>query len=310
MTKSRQIAYLAALLNALIWGAAMPLVKPSLDIITPHQFLFLRYILAAACTLPLLIWAIAKHHLPLKKLPLIIGIELLSLTALLLIYVGLQKTAALQASFILNTTPIFATIAGIMFLKEREEKNEWFGMGLAVAGTTMLLASPLLQGENLAHFSPIGNLIILAAVLMDVFRLSLMKKVYGHIHKVALIAVSSLVGFFYFGAITLFTASMPSPEQVVAPSVILAVLYMGTIGTLLAFTFQFIAYTLIEVSEAALFTYLQPLVYIPLSVFWLKDTILPIQLVGLLLIAVGVFVAEKRSQIKKRLSLTTTSRPE
>ena len=50
----------------------------------------------------------------------------------------------------------------------------------------------------------------------------------------------------------------------------------------------------IEASEASLFSYLQPLIYLPLGVLLLKENISPQQLIGLGLIIIGVITAEKK----------------
>jgi drug/metabolite transporter (DMT)-like permease len=56
----------------------------------------------------------------------------------------------------------------------------------------------------------------------------------------------------------------------------------------------------IEVSEAALFTYLTPLFSIPIAIVWLNEKITPIFIVGAIIIATGVIIAEvKTGGIKK-----------
>jgi drug/metabolite transporter (DMT)-like permease len=55
----------------------------------------------------------------------------------------------------------------------------------------------------------------------------------------------------------------------------------------------------IEASEASLFVYLQPLIYLPLGLILLQEKIFTQQLVGLGLILLGVIVAEKRRGKKR-----------
>ncbi len=299
MDKKRKLAYFAAIANAFIWGAALPLVKPALSHISPHQFLFLRYLVAAPILLPFLIISLIKNPLSTKQFIKILLLEFLSMIVLYLIYIGLDKTAALQASFLLNTKPIFTILAGVFIFKEIAERNELTGMILAVIGIGLVISTPIIYGEQLANtsFSLAGNSIIFIALLLDVLRLLGVNKFYGKINKLTIVSISTLIGLILFSTIGYFTNTIPSLSVMNQLSVALPVIYMGTLGTILAFTFQFIAYTHIEASEAALFSYLQPLVYIPLSVIWLKDTLLPTQLAGIIIIAFGVFIAEKRSKI-------------
>lgn len=48
----------------------------------------------------------------------------------------------------------------------------------------------------------------------------------------------------------------------------------------------------IEIGEASLFAYLYPIFSTPLAVLWLGEKITPIFMVGAIIIALGVFVAE------------------
>lgn len=298
MNKKRKLAYFAAISNAFIWGAAFAIIKPALSVISPHQFLFLRYAIAAPILFPFLIINLIKHPLSAKDFFRILFLETISTAVLFILYIGLNKTAALQASFISSTKPIFTILAGVLILKEVEERNELLGMILAVIGTALVISTPIFYGEQLQNssFSLTGNFIIFMALLLDVFRLLGVNKYYKKINKLTIISLGALISFFFFSVFSFLTNSFPPLSVMSDFSVALPVIYMGTLGTILAFSFQIIAYTYIEVSEASLFSYLQPLIYIPLSVIWLGDTLLPTQLVGVIIIALGVIIAEKRNK--------------
>ena len=55
----------------------------------------------------------------------------------------------------------------------------------------------------------------------------------------------------------------------------------------------------IEVSEAVLFNYLQPLFMVPLAVFWLGEKLSATFLIGAVIIAAGLFIAEYKKGNKK-----------
>ncbi len=80
---SRLKAYLALFTMAVIWGAALPIVKPSLELVSPYQFLYFRYLIAAPLTLPILIYYLLKLKLNRRTLLKILALEFLG-TALLL----------------------------------------------------------------------------------------------------------------------------------------------------------------------------------------------------------------------------------
>jgi drug/metabolite transporter (DMT)-like permease len=113
----------------------LPIVKPALNYITPYYFLYIRYLVASLLLLPLL-YALWPKHASIKWLLKIISIESIQvLVSLGFLYLGLSQTPALTASLIGSAAPIFTTLAGILILKEREEKREWIGLVISLLGT-------------------------------------------------------------------------------------------------------------------------------------------------------------------------------
>jgi drug/metabolite transporter (DMT)-like permease len=67
---------------------------------------------------------------------------------------------------------------------------------------------------------------------------------------------------------------------------------MATFGSIIGLTAYFAGQARMEASEAGLFTYLQPLVYIPLAWFWLGERATWPMLVAVLCVIAGVGAAE------------------
>ena len=78
----------------------------------------------------------------------------------------------------------------------------------------------------------------------------------------------------------------------------MGVWYMALISGSLAYYLYVKAQRSIEVSEAILFNYLQPVFSIPLALFWLGEKITPAFLLGALIIALGVIIAEYKKAYK------------
>lgn len=298
ITPTRRLAYAALLGNVIIWGAALPIVKPALYTLTPYQFLYLRYLLAATIMLPVTI-AIFPKNLPKKTLITIIGLEFIQVTlSLSVLYQALALTSALTASLIGSTAPIFVTLAGIFFLKEKEEKHEWLGLSLSALGTlAIILASATYTS---AKSGLPGVLLMLLYQGFNVTYLLLAKKYYPQLNKMFIAGISCLVGFLSYGLITPLTNPInPLPIALHHLPSLLAVIYMGLLGSPLAVALLLYGQSKIEASEASLFTYLQPLIYIPLSILWLKDRLLPTQILGLILVVAGVVIAELRPRSRR-----------
>jgi len=296
----RTKAYIALLTTTLIWGAAFPIIKPSLSVISPYQFLYFRYLIAAPLTLPVLIYFLFKLKPSLKTLLKITLLELFGAPiALSILYLGLTKTTAIEASLIGATSPILIILGGIIFLKEKEEKLEWIGLTIAFLGTLVLVLEPLLTGKNLtATFSLTGNLLILLYNLLIAGYYLTAKKLYKSLPKIFVTSLSysvSLIAFFIF---LNFTHQSNSTLLLSVPSVLVAAAYMAILGSIVALTTRIYGQDLIEASEASLFTYLQGVVAIPFAIWLLQESITWPQVVAMLIISLGVFLGEYRPRKK------------
>ncbi len=85
-------------------------------------------------------------------------------------------------------------------------------------------------------------------------------------------------------------------------SVWLASVYMAIFGSIIGLTAYIKGQDGIEASEASLFTYLQPLVFIPAGILLLHETVHPLQIFAMALILFGVYIAEKRSKKRRKIS--------
>ena len=125
--------------------------------------------------------------------------------------------------------------------------------------------------------------------------LVLAKKTYRKYSKLAVTVIS-----FWVGTITFFILSLPSGNpililstEIVQFQVLLAVIYMAVFGSIVGATTYLAGQNLIEISEASLFTYLQPLVAIPISIIFLHENLAPLTVLGMALIFIGVITGEK-----------------
>lgn len=293
---NRTKAYLALLGTAIVWGAALPIVKPSLNQITPVQFLYFRYLIAFPLLLPWLIKFLFKFKPKLITLLKISLLEFFGTTVILtILYQGLKLTTALEASLIGATGPVFIVLGGILLLKEREEKTEWQGLLLSFLGTLILVVEPLLTGKNhTAAFSFEGNLLIIAYNLLYAVYILLAKKLYQPIPKIYISSLSypvALIGF----SLLLLSTHTPTPLSLLTiPSVALASGYMAIFGSIIGFTLYIYGQDLIEASEACLFSYLQGIIAIPFAYLMLKESITWPQIIAVLIVSLGVYLAEHR----------------
>src|SRR3989338_6510722 len=297
MFHKRRLAYLLLIINTIVWGLAIPIVKPALSFTTPERFLFYRFLLASILTIPFLALNWKKWKLNLKTIIKISLLELIGTTLILwLLYYSLKLTSAIEASLISSVSPLFVILTGIFILKEKETKKEWRGLTLALLGTFIITVEPLMGRGSYSSGNFMGNALILLQNVIWAGYLVMAKKTY---RKVSMLAVTTIS--FWIGTITFFILSLPSGNplaflgpEIIQAQVFWAVIYMAIFGSIIGATTYLAGQNLIEISEASLFTYLQPLIAIPASLIFLRETMPPITIIAIILIFIGVITGEKK----------------
>lgn len=303
----RAKAYFLLLINTFFFGAALPIVKWGAPDLSPAVFLFYRLTFVAVVTLPLLVWLWPHLRRNTTWVWRALLIELLGTTiGLGLIYVALQISTAVEVSILLTAGPVFLTFSGMIFLKEKVERHEWVGLVFSALGVLLLGLIPIIN--NQWQFSLTAS--ILATILIFFYHLfntayyTLAKPVYKKINTLFVPIASSWVGIVTFGGYLLFFAHEGSVASLWTHAIqdfgqipiLITLLFMSIGTTIIGWTAYIKAQELIEISEAGLFTYLQPAVYIPLGAVLLGERVSSLQVVALLLIIVGVVTAGRRNK--------------
>lgn len=296
MTTKRKLAYLALITTVIIWGVAFPFVKPALDIITSTQYLYFRFLAAGVFSLPIFIWYYLKKQPKLSYLIKVILIELIGIIPLYFLYEGLSRTSSLDASLLGSIGPIFITISGIYFLHEHQSRREWQGMGLALLGSFILVVAPIFMGSTDTPSSTSGNLLIMGYNIVYTLYAVLAKHIYKSKPPLFVGSPAFLLSALAYGLLLSSADSLPPLSLLISSStILLPVLYMAIPGGILAFALHLYAVGKIEVSEANLFTYLNGVVAIPAAYFMLGEKPSFITIIAILLIAYGVYRAEKKT---------------
>lgn len=293
---SVSIGVIAALTNVFFWGAASPIIKSALDVISPYVFLYYRFAIVIAVTTPVLFLMRKKFNTirNLKQLAHMLGIGVLTHPLTLgLLFVGLQYTTSSSASVLAGLSPLFIITASWLFLKERVTRHELLGAILATVGTSIIVFDTPVQAH--ATNPLLGNSIVLLSNVLWTIGVLSMKKL-SLKHSPFLFGYTGwFTGLLTFGAITFFTDRQLFLRPLVLtqlPQAGLPILYMAVFGSIVAFTAYQVAQKYLEASNVSIFTYLQPLIAVPLAYFWLKEQLGVWFVVGAAIIAVGVILAE------------------
>ncbi|OGJ22534.1 MAG: hypothetical protein A2804_02910 [Candidatus Pacebacteria bacterium RIFCSPHIGHO2_01_FULL_46_10] len=297
---SRTIGLIAVFFNILFWGLAPAIIKSGLDVIPAEVFLYYRFLIVIALATPFLFFfkpVFASLKRP-SQLLVLLGIGLLTNPLSLgMLFVGLSMTTSLAGAMLSSTAPLFIVISSAIFLKEKITRNELIGIAIATIGTVFIV----LETPEQAHATNpvLGNTLILLQNILWTAGVLLMKK-FAHKHHPFLFGYTGwLTGFVFFFFYTLwkYPAFIAAPLAITQiPEAFLPIVYMAVFGSLIAFTAYQVAQRHLLASEVSIFSYILPLVTIPLSIFWLHERLTPLFVFGGVLLAIGVIVAEFHSR--------------
>lgn len=174
----RVIANIVLILATSMWGLATVVIKLTIHDVPPLTFLMLRFVASAIVLIPIVFYILKRHKINKIRLKHIFTASLIGhIGALILIFMGIERTTAINASLITSFSPLLVTAMGFLILKETIRRNEIEGTLLAFLGTLIIVFSPLIfspdatQAENLAIIrnSLIGNLLFLAGIALDAY---------------------------------------------------------------------------------------------------------------------------------------------
>lgn len=301
--KALLIGYMGIVANLIFWGIAPSIIKYGLDSVPYQVFLFYRFLIAVTITTPIAFF-LRKSFIPLKNIKnvlQIIGIGIFSTLNLGVLFYGMTFTTSSAASVITMSVPLLIVIGSALFLKERITKHEILGVFIAMAGTFVVVAQTPTQAH--APNPLLGNVIVAAYNFIWTTGVLLMKKYAQKYSPFVFGYTGWLIGFITFGVITVFTY----PTLIIHPEIIFTnihavfpIAYMAIFGSVIAFTAYQVAQKYLDASKVSIFTYLETVIAVPVSVIWLKESLSPQFALGACIIIFGVVLAEIYGKSRKK----------
>lgn len=196
------------------------------------------------------------------------------------IQLGILLTGSSMASLINALTPVAVTILAALILKERITPVKILCLILAVAGTYVITSGASTQGELL------GVLAVLVGVVSFGTASVLMRKVTAKYPPVVVTTVSMSLSLIF----NIPVAAASALTQPVHPNAagIIALLYLGFVGSGLGQVTWTRALSILPASTCSLFYPLQPLFSALLGALLLHETFKPAFFAGLILISLDV----------------------
>jgi drug/metabolite transporter (DMT)-like permease len=284
----------------LLWSTVFVASQIGLRYINPYSLVLIRFLIAAALILAIAVPFGSRLGIGKELMKWWIwGLGFVYALGFLFQYMGQDMTSASDATLLTNLSPILIPFLAFLLLRERLTTFHLFAMGVSVIGLYFLagfnpsagLTSTL--GYLLLLFTSISY--ALFTVLSKKQELATLGSSLAIIIAITVILAPFAIVFGGFG-----TASIALPTEVWA-----LLIYLSIPCTLVAIILYLRGLAAISASEAAFLFLLQPAVGLTLSFTILGEVFSPYQLLGAVLIIIGLLVG---MMANRRRSAKTSSR--
>ena len=288
---------LLIVISAFAGGSNAPLAKLALESFQPFTIIFIRFLTAALLLLPFIRKSNELNRKSFKELFWVAATG--SLNPILL-FVGLQFSPASVSPLIYASVPLMTTIYVHHFRNRKITPDKVLGILLGFIGVAIIILLPFFQGAGLNRISFGGNLLIFGAAVSFMF--------YGirSNDKQRSSQISPLALTYYFVLVTLVLSipfalyeqiSHPLELTTIRPEHVLSAIGTGFLGTSLFYLAYQRAIQLGNELTASLFTYLQPVASISMSVLLLGEVITLPFVIGGTLAVIGAGMASVKNNL-------------
>lgn len=305
MSPRRVKAYLILLSVVVIWGVAGPVIKFTLNGIDPLPFIVYR--LAISSVISIIFFALKikrgkkfrrlRSHFPLAVLYGTLAVTL----ALGSLFYALKDTTVLDLTLVSVLDPLIALTGGALFFKDHITKKQKVGILVVIIGVILNSFFPLFHAGAGVRFT--GNILLFVYLFSDSTSILIAKRsLRFKIKSSNLTNLAFIVGFVTLLPIVIYTYGAGNLIHIITTLPLkyhLGVWYMALISGSLAYYLYVRGERTLDVSEAVLFNYLQPVITIPLAIFWLNETLSLHYVVGAIIIAAGLVIVEFKRYKKK-----------
>ncbi len=276
------------LLAATLWGTSFPLVKWSLEYVSPYVLVTLRFLLASVILLPVAFLSARERFFTFFPKPYLLLLGLINGVGYFLQFVGQSLTTAINASLLLNTSVIFASIFSSLWLNEQLGPKKTMGILITFLGTILIVTEG--RFKHLSSGTTVGDLLCLSGGMAWGVYTVISKKT-SKPKENSLLFTSTMLLYTF---LAVFTFSMPFFHLKILPLKIwLSVLYISIFCTAIPFLLWYEGLKRIEASSSAVYLLFMIIVATILSIFFLLEPFTPMIGIGSLLVGGGIWLTER-----------------
>lgn len=285
-----QKAIIALIAANIIWGAASPIFKWSLEGIEPFTLGFLRFTIAAALLIPFTIGKFKIQKEDYLKLGLL---SLVGITfAISLFFFGLRLTESINVPIIASSGPIFIIFFSWLILKEKPKSKVILGTIISLVGVIVIVLQPLLREGIDGTIT--GNILIVLSMLAGVMHIILSKELMKKYDTATITFWSFTISAVGFAPLTLYEASQGFSIADITPQGFTGVIFGALLSSFIAYYLFYWALKYFPASETGLFVYLDPIIAILIAMPLLGEIPNSLYWLGAILVFKGIYIAEGR----------------
>ncbi len=206
---------------------------------------------------------------------------------------GLSLTYSIHASLLMLATPILITIFAAWFLKERLTIMKIAGLALGIIGAVILVSARSKTGEASNAF--LGDMFIIVNAISYTLYFILVKPLMLKYNAVVVIRMIFTMGFFIILPFC-FQEFKDTVWQNFTPLAWANLSVLVILGTFLAYVFNVYGIKILGASVAGTYIYSQPVVAAIIAMIVLGETLDIYKIVAGSLIALGVYLTNKKPQ--------------
>ena len=276
-----------------IWGGTFIAGRIVALAVPPAVGALLRYLVAVVALLVAARWL--EGGLPRLTRRQLLGTLLLGATGILaynLFFLGaLARLPASRTSLIIALNPVVTIAAASLLLGERMNARRWLGVAVALAGVWIVVSRGDVLG-SVAGAVGVGELLMFGGVCSWAAYTLIGRRVLQGLTPLAATTYASLWGTAMLAAAAAPDLRALRADDLTAP-VVLSVLYLGVLGTSVAFVWYYQAVQRLGAARTVIFNNLVPVFGASFGVLLLGEPLLPSMLVGGAIAVGGVMLVSR-----------------
>lgn len=287
------LIYLKLFLTAVLWGGTFVAGRIVAQEVEPAAGSFLRFAVASLL-LVAMIWQV-EGRLPIPSRKQMIPLLLLGMTGVaaynIFFFLGLKIIPASRASLIVATNPVFIALGSALLFKDHLTSKRIAGIALCLTGAVIVIS----RGDIMALLSQgvgTGETFILGCIVSWVSYSLIGRGVLKEISPLVAVAYACLIGTIILAVPAVLEGMIPALTGYSLTSW-LGILFLGILGTVVAFIWYYEGIKALGPTRAAVFINFVPVSGVLLGWLILDETINISLVLGALLVIGGAWLTNR-----------------